>query len=373
MDILSILVIRLSSMGDVVLTTALLQELRESFPNVHIAMVTQKSFADVIRFHPSLSAVYEYDKEASETKKQTLRGLMAVELPHSQPHFDVCIDLQDNRHSKFLRKGLADKILTINKHRWQKLRLVYTKTRKALPHVTERYRDVASSILTSSQHHKNLEIWLPEERENTQYFPQERAKHRNPLVAHQYTIALAPGAHHATKRWSITGFMEVAWNFMKQLHARIVLVGGQGDAELCQAIQQNLLERMSVDPETAIELKSDDWCQDFSGDVTILETLRVLDSTAMLVTNDTGVMHIAAARQIPVVAVFGSTTTDLGFTPYGVPHEIVQQKGLECRPCSHIGRADCPRKHFRCMNDVMPEQVFSAGKLVLETVYGEIR
>jgi heptosyltransferase-2 len=95
-----------------------------------------------------------------------------------------------------------------------------------------------------------------------------------------------------------------------------------------------------------------------SGETSILDVVRILDKSNVLISNDTGILHLGTARKIPVVAIYGSTTTEFGFTPYRTPHTICEVE-LKCRPCSHIGRKKCSRKHFNCMRLLYPEIVFS--------------
>jgi heptosyltransferase-2 len=104
-----------------------------------------------------------------------------------------------------------------------------------------------------------------------------------------------------------------------------------------------------------------------AGSYSLYETVRVLDRASVLLTNDTGVMHMAAARRVPVVAVFGSTVQQFGFAPFRVRHEVVEaaRELVPCRPCTHIGRARCPKlsakKHFLCMTGIAPERVAEAA------------
>jgi heptosyltransferase-2 len=85
-----------------------------------------------------------------------------------------------------------------------------------------------------------------------------------------------------------------------------------------------------------------------------------MDFCDTVVTNDTGLMHIACARQRKVVAIFGSTVKEFGFAPYGTDSIMIENASLSCRPCSHIGLAECPKAHFKCMNDISVGEVHRA-------------
>jgi heptosyltransferase-2 len=143
----------------------------------------------------------------------------------------------------------------------------------------------------------------------------------------------------------------LAENLFKKNSCEIVLLGGVADKEICEKISQNASFKIT----------------DKSGATSVFETARELDSCNLLITNDTGVMHIAAARRIPVVAIFGSTVTEFGFAPFRVENRVVEIEKLPCRPCTHIGRAECPLGHFKCMNLITPDAVLkSAGELFLK-------
>ena len=87
-----------------------------------------------------------------------------------------------------------------------------------------------------------------------------------------------------------------------------------------------------------------------------------MDRCDVILTNDTGLMHLAASRRRPLVAVFGPTVRQLGFFPTGPASTVVEHPGLSCRPCTAIGRATCPRGHFRCMADIAESDVVAAAR-----------
>jgi heptosyltransferase-2 len=89
-----------------------------------------------------------------------------------------------------------------------------------------------------------------------------------------------------------------------------------------------------------------------AGSLSLMETAAAMDRCSAVVTNDTGLMHLATARQRPVVAVFGPTVREFGFYPLGNTSLVLEVGALDCRPCTHIGRSYCPKEHFRCMLDI---------------------
>ncbi len=82
----------------------------------------------------------------------------------------------------------------------------------------------------------------------------------------------------------------------------------------------------------------------------------------LIITNDTGLMHVAAAMNVPVISIFGSSVKEFGFVPYNVKSKILENNSINCRPCSHIGKSECPKKHFKCMKEINAKYVFDQIK-----------
>jgi heptosyltransferase-2 len=229
-----------------------------------------------------------------------------------------------------------------------KLALVYLKSNfhsKTL-HVTERYRKAASALDVQDDG-QGLEFWLRGED-----VPHSRTETAETSIVPRVRIALAPGAHHATKRWLPERFAESALLLAKRFQSEgknctIVLVGGKADTTLCAEVTSLLVGKVSV--------------EDASGSASLTDTAELLDSCAVLVCNDTGVMHLASARSVPLVAIFGSTVPELGFAPFRVAHRVMEADDVNCRPCTHIGRNSCPKGHFACMKLVTAKSVAEAA------------
>jgi len=100
---------------------------------------------------------------------------------------------------------------------------------------------------------------------------------------------------------------------------------------------------------------------DLSGEYSLLEVAAAMEFCDIVLTNDSGLMHVACARQRKVVAIFGSTVKEFGFAPSGPESKLIENNSLTCRPCSHIGRSECPKGHFKCMNDIGVDEVYSAA------------
>lgn len=341
------LVIRLSSMGDVLLSTALLRQLRATYPHARIDLLVDERFAEVVRYNPRCTTVFEYKRTAPNHTIAELQQVLSSSLP--QGKYDAVIDLQRNHRSRRLRKGIGKRVYRIHKNRWKKLALVYLKRNlytDIIP-IAEHYRTTARELGVHDDG-EGLELWLPEESSLSLYPPAVRT---TPLPHNR--IAVAPGAFHATKRWLPERFAEAASILAQEMGAEIVLLGGKADQHICATVATHIPKDIAV--------------LDTSGKTSITETAQLLDTCALLLTNDTGVMHIAAARRVPLVSVFGSTVQQFGFAPFRVPAQVVEAD-VSCRPCTHIGRSHCPKHHFHCMRFVEVAHVVAAARAVLQRV-----
>jgi len=137
----------------------------------------------------------------------------------------------------------------------------------------------------------------------------------------------------------------------------IVLFGGEGETSLSTWIAQEI--GRDAGSERVIDL---------TGSCTLMETAAAMQYVDLVVSNDSGLMHIAAAESKPIVALFGSSVREFGFFPASNAATVLEVQGLPCRPCSHIGRASCPEEHFRCMMDQSVDDVMSAVERSLHEV-----
>jgi heptosyltransferase-2 len=344
-EINNILIIRLSSMGDVVLTSSFVRQLRSVYPKAKIDYIVGNRFTEVVKYNPNIDNVFEYDKIWSKNDIIEFKELILSKVENR--HYDVIIDLQKNHRSRYLAKGLSNKILKIKKNRLNKLSLVYLKKTilKDIISIPEQYLRTAESIGVKGDNY-GLELWLPEEKESRQYLQSKiEGADNKPLC-----IALAPGAFHYTKRWMPEAFSEIIRQFNDAYDVEFAVFGGADDIAIAKEIIDFSKSKIN----------------DYSGSDSIIHTARELGKCDLLITNDTGIMHIAAARQVPIVAIFGSTVPEFGFAPYRVKNAIVERKGLGCRPCTHIGRAECPKGHFKCMRQITASEVFNEAKKLLE-------
>jgi lipopolysaccharide heptosyltransferase II len=313
-------------MGDVILSTHIPKLLKSKYPDSQIDFLTFSSLSELFKYNPYVNNIIIFDKfkdKLFDFKNKILKNY---------GKYDIIFDLHKNFRSYFISFGLAGKIRRIKKNRLKKILLVKFKINlyRKIKLIPDLYKDVIQSNENSA-----LEIWLEKDRLNSKYLPESNQ------INKIKTIAIAPGAKHFTKRW-IPQYFSKLMNILKNhYNCRIILIGGSEDFDLCNQIIS----------ESEIE------AENFAGKTNILQTAELLDKCELLITNDSGVMHIGAARQIPIVAIFGSTVKEFGFTPYNC-NSIIIEKDLSCRPCTHIGTSNCKKGHFNCMKLITPEEVF---------------
>ncbi len=325
-------IIRLSSIGDIVLTSALIRSIKVTDKTATIDFVTDKAFKEVLEFNPHINKILLYDKKKSLAQNDMLRKEINTN--------SKIIDLQNNLRTRILRRNFSN-VVKIEKRRLQKLALVHLKKfPKKQPIIPLLYIQAAKDYGIKYDGGA-LEFWLEEER-NLDFYPPERRATNFCLKK----IAIAPGAKHFTKRWLSENFIKTIEKIHQKYNVEFCLLGGRSDMNICQEIEEKISAL-----EQNIHIKN------FAGQTSLLTSAQLLDTCDLILTNDTGLMHIAAARRVPVMALFGSTVKEFGFAPFGVQN-IVCETELKCRPCTHIGRASCPQKHFNCMSQLSPDKVF---------------
>jgi len=339
-----ILIIRMSSIGDIILTSPLIRQLRENFPDAQIDFLVRSEYADLVKFNPHLSHILQYDIQTG------WKGMKELKEFISEQGYAVVLDLHRNFRSYYLRKiSPRPTILRVNKNRLIRFLLVkfkinlYQRLYDHIPSVAEKYL-MAASNLCQFKNDLLLELFLPQS-------IADKGKHLwRKLEKENFAVIMAPGARHFTKRWPPELYSELIVNIYQTYGWRTLLVGSPEETPLIQEIQEK----------AGIET-----CELVAGYFGLLETAALIKAAPVFISNDSGLMHVAAAYQIPQISIFGSTVRELGFFPINPNAVVIENQGLECRPCTHIGRKSCPKKHFKCMGDITPERVFDAFKEIV--------
>lgn len=327
------LLIRLSSAGDILLTSPLLKLIKEREPDSEIHFVVKSQFADLIRSNPNVNRLHIVQNHADVHELENLRRNLLAEK------FDTTLDLHNNFRSIYLRRGTAPKIRVIGKDILKRLVLVNSRLNL--------YSSVRSVALKYAQTYDRsvTKVARPEI-----FFPDAVIRKVDTIwrslgPAPSQSVFLCPGARHFTKRWPVEYWKELVDKIFPG--KRLVLLGGLMDVQACS------------------EIKGGKEIANYCGQFSLLESMAMLRYASAVVTNDSFLMHAANALGKKTVAIFGSSVRQFGFFPYDVEHKIMQVEGLPCRPCSHVGLESCPQNHFRCMKEISPAQVRDALESLL--------
>jgi len=317
-----VLIIRFSSIGDIVLTSPVVRSLKKAHPDCNIHYLSKSANKDLLLFNPYLDKIQLLKDSLSETIKEL-----------KAEKFDYILDLHHNTRSFLVKMRLGVPSKSFPKENFSKFRMVHFKNREIkLEHIVSRYGTTLSLVHTQLDH-EGLDFFLPESKEleaKKQVAEKVKAWKKKP-------IAVVLGAKHATKRWIPEYFVEL-------LNARkepVILIGGPDAIEESKFIQAKLTVPF--------------W--DTVAQFPLLEAAALMKQCRAVLTHDTGFMHIAAAFRMQVFSIWGNTVPEFGMTPYKTDHIIIEQKDLACRPCSKIGYDKCPKGHFRCMREISPKAV----------------
>lgn len=343
---LKTLVIRFSSIGDIVLSTPLLRVLRGRFPDGQIDFLTKKEYADLVRFNQNLNVTHAYDTSTG------FEGLRRMKKKLRDERYDLIVDIHNSMRSRFVRsiRGVKD-VVTVDKRYLERTALVKFKKnlyKNSVP-VSERYIETVYPYGIKNDG-KGPELHIPDE----VLFSVSGKIASLRLNRFESVLGICPGAKHATKRWIPERFAALAVRHIKEKDGAVVLFGGREDQELCRMIGDAIAS--DAGKERVI---------DFCGGFSLLESAAAMEFCDIIVSNDTGLMHIATAMKKKTVAIFGSTVKQFGFFPQAENSVVIERTGLRCRPCSHIGLQSCPEKHFRCMNDTGVDEVYEKVNVLL--------
>jgi ADP-heptose:LPS heptosyltransferase len=309
------LIIRFSSIGDIILTTPIIRGLKTQVEDAEIHYLTKKSYIPILSSNPYIDKIYALDNNF----KNLIHELR-------KEKYDYIIDLHRNIRSALFKLLLPSVSFSFNKLNVRKWLFVNLKINK-LPalHIVDRYLNTVA-LFSVEKDNTGLDYFIPPGEEiNT--------KDAFGFLPDDYVVIVVGGGHN-TKQ--IPEDLLIA--LIDNLQSKIVLIGGSADIE-----KSNLIVSRIKDASKVINRV---------GKFSVNQSASIIRQARSVLTPDTGMMHIAAAFKKKVISVWGNTTPLFGMYPYmpGEGSEIFEVKGLSCRPCSKIGYKSCPRKHFNCMN-----------------------
>ena len=322
-----ILVIRFSSIGDIVLTTPVIRCLRSQLPDVELHVLTKPSYRALYAANPNIDKVYELTPNLRELLKSLRRE-----------RYDFVVDLHKNWRSWRVRMALCRRSASFPKLDFRKF--LYTKLkigRMPQVHVVDRYFKAVERLGVHNDG-QGLDFFFNE--------GDEMHYEDLPEAFQDGFVAFVIGGQHATKVLPKEKVAEVC----EALDYPVILVGGPEDAAHGEWIKQKVGKNVG----------------NSCGSLTVGQSASLLKLADAVVTNDTGMMHIAAALRKPIVSVWGNTVPEFGMYPYlpqGMsPAVIIENRELKCRPCDKLGYARCPKGHFKCMNALDAKEIAEKTK-----------
>ena len=332
--------------GDAVMTTPAVRTIRENFPDSEITMLVHPWVSDVFRYSPRVDRLLIYEKKG---RHKGIKGLLQLAGELRQEQFDCAILLQNAFEAALVtlvagipvRGGYTTDgrglLLTHGVHKINELNK---------KHEVNYYQRILLGLGFKPAPNE-LELFIPGEQVDAAKQRIERltgTRSGTPAL-----IGFNPGAAFGpAKRWPAEKFAELAQMLCRRLDARILLFGSAADRETAAAI----IGRAGTAASRIFDL---------TGATSLIEAMALIGECDVFVTNDSGLMHVAAALHTPLVAIFGST--DHIATGPLADNAVVIRKPLPCSPCK---KSQCPEKHFRCMKLIDSDEVGAAVLRILE-------
>lgn len=322
---MKILVVRFSSIGDIILTSPVVRCLSAQL-GAQVHFLTKSSYANLLHYNPNIARVYTMTAAG-------LDSTLITSLRHEG--YDHIVDLHKNIRSRKLiaRLGIpSTNFSKANLEKWLLVNLKFDRMPKA--HIVQRYFQ-AVGALGVTYDGEGLDFYID-------------PKTECPIPPRPF-IAFAIGAAHATKRLPHHQIQEIC----RQIKYPVALLGGPSENEIGLSLAS-----------------SSSHVHNFCGQTTLQESAKLIQASSLVLTHDTGMMHLAAALKKPIISIWGSTVPAFGMYPFYPDAATIFEKRFEiadlpCRPCSKLGHSRCPKKHFRCMeNQDIPEIIKTSNEFL---------
>ncbi|OUJ75429.1 glycosyltransferase family 9 protein [Hymenobacter crusticola] len=343
---MKILVLRFSSIGDIVLTTPVIRGLKQQVPGAQVHYCTKPAYRSIIESNPYVDKAHYLTGTLGELVKEL-----------QAERFDFVVDLHNNLRTAMIKLRLGVHASSFDKLNLQKWLLVRFKI-NTLPHVhiVDRYLAAAAPLGVRNDG-KGLDYFIPTQDEvDLEVLPADFQRGY---------VAFAIGAQHATKRLPVERIIELCG----LLRRPVVLLGGPEDESTGHVIElhfeqqrqqaktDSLVVRSVPDspyyfPRNTDKRPAQTLIYNACGHFSLNQSASLVRQAQFVVSHDTGLMHIAAAFKKEIFSVWGNTVPAFGMYPYRTEFRILEREGLSCRPCSKIGYAKCPLGHFKCMREI---------------------
>lgn len=349
-----ILLVRFSSMGDVVLQTATINWLRSLLgKEARFSFVTSSEFVSLLDTHPEVKNVISFDRKKGEKWGDLKRKIM--ELDDKDP-VDLIIDLHATLRSFRLKLSFWHiPALTVDKRRWERFlltkfnsvrikRLFDKKIFGLEPQVERIIHDFEGIFFDTRGKRRTAEYRKGPHEELTSLAPLPQYPIPGPYVV------IAPSASFQFKRWPVASFVELTKKLLTETSYHYVVLAGPDD-NFCDVFNEISHERF----------------HNLQGKTSLRESMNVLAHAKLCIGNDSGMNHIAEAYGVPCITLFGPTDPRFGFAPHGSKSRYLS-KEMYCKPCSTTGKTPCYRDRHYCMEDISVEEVRTNTLEILESL-----
>ena len=334
-DIRKIVIRSVNWIGDAVMTTPAISVIREHFPHAEITLLANEMVSQLFLHHPGIDRIITFHRTG---KHRGVAGRLKLANELRRHHFDLAIIFPNSFDSAVVPwlAGIPHRIGKCSDGRTVLLNGRYRVEMTPLPcHEVEYYLNLMRHFgITGNATQLHLYVTLEEETKTSSLL----AGHD--IQQNDFILGINPGASYGSaKRWYPDRFAEVARRLAEKWSAKVVIFGGPGEADIAADIESRL-EGVAVN---------------LAGKTSVRELMALIRRCNFFITNDSGPMHIAAAFDVPLVAIFGSTD-HTGTSPYN-RNAVVVRKQVDCAPCK---LRECPTDH-RCMAEVTEEYVINAA------------
>ncbi|TDT70611.1 heptosyltransferase-2 [Hypnocyclicus thermotrophus] len=324
-----ILIFHTAFIGDIVLSTPLIKKIKSLY-NCKIDYVTTKAGSLILQNNPYLDNIFIYDKKG---KDKGIKGAFNLVKKLRKENYDIAFVPH-----RYLRSSLIvffSKIPVRIGYKNSEGKIFLNKLieyRKDL-HEVDRLLQLVQGI-NADILEKKIELFP---NKNNQKKIDEIFEKNN--IKNQKIIVIAPGSKWYTKMWPTEYFNEVIKRLENIENLKVILIGGKDEEKLKLIQTKNSVNLI--------------------GKTSLLDLAEIMKRADIVLTNDSSPIHIASAFEKPYIfAIFGATVKELGFYPYSKTSEIIENKGLYCRPCGLHGGNNCPEGHFKCMKQIKPDYVY---------------
>ncbi len=306
---LKILVVRFSSIGDIVLTSPVVRMLKKQL-NAQVHFLTKSAYVSILKNNPYIDSIYQIDNSINE-----------VIANLKKENYDYVIDLHHNFRTQILKFRLGVPSRSFNKLNVEKF-MLNTFKMNSLPeiHIVDRYLATVTNL------------GVKNDNEGLDFFLSAADKVELSLFPKEY-ISFVIGGQHSTKILPNNKIISI----IKKIEKPVLLIGASKDAIRGEQIIDQTENTINT-----------------CGKYSLLQSAFLIQQAQSVITHDTGMMHIAAAFKKKIYSVWGNTVPAFGMYPYkaDVNSKIIEVKDLNCRPCSKIGYDKCPKGHFKCMQEI---------------------